>query len=311
MSIETNTGTDFYLVDHFPEANYWEKHNDLFHNKNVIINASANKIEYPRHWGTLSVKTVLSGHETYVANEMEYKLNENAYLILNYDQYYGSYIKETDTVESLSIHFTRLFERSTLYYLQHTHDELINEPFNVDSSDMEFTVTQHAYSCKMKSLILRIKHLVASLTENSHQIEEIYCQLYIEIFKAQQGLNKLKQDLKAVKSSTRDEVFKRVTLAKDYMDSNYNNPELNLSDLAKLSCMNNFHLLRCFSQVYKLTPYQYLKHLRFQRAYELLKTRKYSVSHVVELCGYQDTSSFDKTFKKKYSVSPGRCAEDF
>lgn len=113
-------------------------------------------------------------------------------------------------------------------------------------------------------------------------------------------------DLKAVKSSTRDEVARRVALAKEYIDNNYYNSSLTVAELSKVSCMNIYHFLRCFSQVYQKTPYQYLKEVRLQRAFELLKTKKYSVSKVVDLCGYQDVSSFDRTFKARYNIQPSR-----
>jgi len=298
---------EFFLVDYFPAANYWEEHNDLFKTRNVIIKASSSRIEYPQHWGTLSIKTVLSGHETYFANDHEYKLNEYTYLILNHDQHYGSSIKAQDPVESLSFHFTRLFEQTTLYYLHNSHDALIDDPSReAECGYVEFTVTQHTYSPAMRKLVLDIRDLIADMGSSTGRIEELYYRLYIEIFHAQLGVNRIREDLNAVKKSTRDEVFRRVTLAKDYIESNYNNPELSLSHLSAISCMNTYHFLRCFKQVYKQTPYQYLKQLRLRRAFELLKTKKYSVSRVVNLCGYQDVSSFDKTFRSRYSIQPSR-----
>lgn len=116
----------------------------------------------------------------------------------------------------------------------------------------------------------------------------------------------MKKNLKVVKSSTRDEVFRRVALARDYIETNYNRSTLTLAELSKIACMNTYHFLRCFSQVYKQTPYQYLKEVRLQRAFELLKTKKYSVSKVVDLCGYQDVSSFNRTFKARYNIQPSR-----
>jgi AraC family transcriptional regulator len=116
----------------------------------------------------------------------------------------------------------------------------------------------------------------------------------------------MKQNLNSVKSSAKEEVFRRVALAKDHIENNYYNPALTLAELSKISCMNTFHFLRCFSQVYKKTPYQYLKEVRLQRAFELLKTKKYSVSKVVDLCGYQDVSSFNRTFKARYNIQPSR-----
>src|SRR5215210_6340374 len=96
----TNPNTSFALLQRFPDVIKWEPHNNLFIKQNVIIKAKSKKIEYPLHWGGLSIKTVLNGHESYLVDGIEYKLNPNTFLILNHDQYYSSFINENNEVES-------------------------------------------------------------------------------------------------------------------------------------------------------------------------------------------------------------------
>ena len=296
----------FYLVNYFPAANYWEEHNDLFKTTNVIIKATSREVRYPRHWGTLSVKTVLNGHECYVEDGNEYKVNEYNYLVLNHDQHYGSYIREAVPVDSLSLHFTKSFERSVLSCLYRSHERLVDDPFHDDFRSPEFAVTQHRYNVNMRNLVLSIKELIIDLQRNAHAVEEKYYQLYTEIFKAQFALEKAKQKLNVIKKTTRDEIFNRVLIAKNYLEDNYEKADLSLASLARAACMNPFHLLRCFKQAYNLTPYQYVKQLRLERAFQLLLQKKYTVSEVVNLCGYEDICSFGRTFKTKFGITPSK-----
>ena len=39
-------------------------------------------------------------------------------------------------------------------------------------------------------------------------------------------------------------------------------------------------------------------------AYNYLKSKKYSLSEIAEMVGYQDAASLSHTFKKTYGVSP-------
>lgn len=59
-----------------------------------------------------------------------------------------------------------------------------------------------------------------------------------------------------------------------------------------------------------LTPHEYLKNARMERAAQLLasgQTNRYSfytVSQIADLCGFSDSMYFSKTFKKYYGVAP-------
>jgi AraC family transcriptional regulator len=126
----------------------------------------------------------------------------------------------------------------------------------------------------------------------------------MEILTQQGDLQKKKSNISVIKKSTRDEIHKRVLYAKDYIEGFYYKPDLSLDELGNISCMSKYHLLRCFKQVFGKTPYQYLKDIRFERAYSLLKTGKHSVAEVVVLCGYDDLSSFNKSFRKRFGINP-------
>lgn len=52
------------------------------------------------------------------------------------------------------------------------------------------------------------------------------------------------------------------------------------------------------------TPAQYIKAHRMSIAYNYLKSKKYSLSEIAEMVGYQDAASLSHTFKKTYGVSP-------
>lgn len=299
-----NSATSFALLQKFPNVIKWEQHNNLFVKHNVVIKAKSKKIEYPLHWGGLSIKTVLNGHESYLIDGKEYKLNQNTFLILNHDQYYGSYINEDEDVESFTIHFTPGFEKEILNYHYTTTGGVLDNPFITNSRNPEFTQTVHHFTNRMNQLKLNLTGCLSDFKNNIQNIEELFYYLYMEILTQQGDLQKKKSNISVIKKSTRDEIHKRVLNAKDYIEGFYYKPDLSLDELGSISCMNKYHLLRCFKQVFGKTPYQYLKDIRFERAYSLLKAGKHSVAEVVGLCGYDDVSSFNKSFRKRFGISP-------
>lgn len=79
---------------------------------------------------------------------------------------------------------------------------------------------------------------------------------------------------------------------------------LSNDQLAKLSGMSLSKFKNLFKHVYGITPYQYYLEHKLNLAYELLKTREYSVSEVGFLIGYKNMGQFSKRFYKQHQVLP-------
>jgi AraC-like DNA-binding protein len=116
---------------------------------------------------------------------------------------------------------------------------------------------------------------------------------------------KLKQVLKvdALKSSTRVEIFKRVSIAREVLLSQ-TQESLDLSQLSRASCLSVPQLVRQFRAVYGKTPYQYLVNERLKRSAQLLSDTNIHVNEIANLCGFEDASAFSRAFKKYYQRQP-------
>ena len=53
-----------------------------------------------------------------------------------------------------------------------------------------------------------------------------------------------------------------------------------------------------------LSPIEFIKSIRLNRALELLQSHKYTITEVSELCGYSSISYFSTVFKKYFGKSP-------
>jgi AraC-like DNA-binding protein len=110
--------------------------------------------------------------------------------------------------------------------------------------------------------------------------------------------------LGASNAGTRNELFKRLTLAKDFMLSNYSQ-DISLDDISQQSCLSSTHLFRTFKQIYKCSPHQYLIQIRLDNAKHMLKSTNYTLNEIVSLVGFTCPSTFIKLFKNKFQFTPG------
>lgn len=89
-----------------------------------------------------------------------------------------------------------------------------------------------------------------------------------------------------------------------YMRDHYDT-EIKLQTLAGIARVNPFVLLRQFGNDYGVTPHQYLRSFRVNKAMQFIRQGA-RLSDVAQLCGFCDQSHLNRQFKKTVGVSPGK-----
>jgi AraC-like DNA-binding protein len=79
--------------------------------------------------------------------------------------------------------------------------------------------------------------------------------------------------------------------------------EVNVEDLARLSCMSLSTFERKFKEHFSLTPKQYILHMQMHEAYRQLSGAQ-SVAHVAQETGFGEQSNFIKQFRSVVGITP-------
>jgi AraC-like DNA-binding protein len=90
---------------------------------------------------------------------------------------------------------------------------------------------------------------------------------------------------------------------RDHLDRHYTEP-LTLNDLARLSGMSRFHLVRTFRTAYGETPIRYLSRRRIERAQDLLRYANLTVTEICVAVGFTSLGSFSSRFSALVGESP-------
>jgi len=128
-------------------------------------------------------------------------------------------------------------------------------------------------------------------------------QLFEDLLLKNQDAYRQSQNVPAVKASTRLEIFRRISTARDWIDAHYNT-EITLEDIGAVAAMNSQHFLRMFKQVYSITPHQYIIDLKLRKAKELLETSAMTMNEICQEIGFESVFSFSILFKKRFELSP-------
>lgn len=94
-----------------------------------------------------------------------------------------------------------------------------------------------------------------------------------------------------------------------YIESNYAK-NITLDELAALSGLNKYNLLRLFARERGITPYRYLETVRINRAKTLLE-RGEQLTEIALKTGFSDQSHFTNFFKKFIGLTPKQYANIF
>jgi AraC-like DNA-binding protein len=93
-------------------------------------------------------------------------------------------------------------------------------------------------------------------------------------------------------------------LVKEFLDD-LPQAEVSLEQLAKLSALSPYHLVRSFQKEFGLPPHAYQIQSRLRLARKLLK-QGHSISETAQECGFHDQSHFHRHFKRANGYTPGQ-----
>lgn len=263
-----------------------------------LIDCTAETIYYPTHWTPLSIKLCTGGQEIYKINDGRvYCVQDRSYLILNEDTEYESYIESSTPVHSTSINFTSAFVDSWATSHQPINWQL--DKFNTHTNvPVRFLEKLYLTDDQLIRFIQQLKSRQADL-----QVQSILLSLLDYLAGSQLIIHTEMDKIDKAKHSTQYELYKRLHQVRDYIHACYKE-EISLDTLSKVACLNQYYFLRTFKSYFQVTPYQYLLKLRLQEATDLL-LRGQSVSSACAASGFKDISSFCKSYKKQYGMTPG------
>ncbi len=88
-----------------------------------------------------------------------------------------------------------------------------------------------------------------------------------------------------------------------FIDCHYAKP-LTVASMARRARLSPFHFIRAFRLATGLTPHQYLRERRLDRARHLLSTTPMPVTEVCQAVGFTSLGSFSTLFRRATGQSP-------
>jgi AraC-like DNA-binding protein len=273
------------------------------HDEHTLLWGRGQHYYVPSFAGPLSVKSVLSGDASWATDESRHVLGQASYLVVNNDHPYTIEIDSREVVETFCVFFASGFVESAAELGQGTDRELLDAP-GAPGRKWSFREVLQSRQGVGGAALAQLKNVVQSPQRAAAvDAEDALVSLATALALEHADLEQLHRRVEAVKAATRDEIFRRVCLARDVVESSLDE-SLGLSDLARLSHLSPFHLHRHFRRTFGETPQAYRTRRRLQRAAAALRSSSQSVTEIALDAGFSSLGSFSSLFKRRFDVSP-------
>jgi AraC-like DNA-binding protein len=292
------------FLNKFPDWNKikenLEAYYNIYRNTNVIVYGNTNHSYVPKHNTTLTVKYAFTGDEYYLTNNCKFRVNKNNFLVLNESKQYESYIDSELKVESLAVFFNPEFVTEAYSSLLNGGKDIIEEAGNKNPSFFERLYKKENI---VTPVLMDIRNSVLNKNTDEFPAAEQLITLFDNLIILQNEQLKEVDTLKYKKRSTREELYKRLNNAKDYILSCYEK-NITLEELSKITCLEKHYMLREFKKYTGITPYKFITRIRLNEAKKLLKETSKTISEISALTGFEYLSSFSSVFTKHHNISP-------
>ena len=95
----------------------------------------------------------------------------------------------------------------------------------------------------------------------------------------------------------------RIRTMLDYLEKHYIE-SVTLEDIAESASLSISECIRCFKAMVHVTPVNFLRQYRLEKAADLLLHTDLSISEAASYCGFQEMSYFTRCFRNQFGVTP-------
>jgi len=271
-------------------------------NYSFVISETARR----HHWsgaGCLSVKSFRGGEALYDVGHGRYRVGSDSYLVLNERQPYEIAIDSEKAGEALGGVVEDGLAEEVNYCLVTPAPKLLDNPQPARVEPVCFFERTYPHDDILSPALLGFKAALQDRKDDEAWIDEQLHELIQRLLRVHRRVRREVESLPAVRASTREELYRRLHRAKEFIAASFDQP-ITVDEMARVACLSTNHFLRTFRQAFRQTPHQFLTAQRVERARRLLLHSDLPVTEVCLSVGFESLGSFSSLFRRKLGISP-------
>lgn len=261
--------------------------------------------ETGEHISRLSIRCTLSGEQRYRVGRHEHLVTPSNYLVVNQGQRYQTSFESNTEQEMILVAFKPGYAEALQRTLSASLDQLLSDPCKPVGDEVRFFEQTYDHDPVIAGLFGRLRVLMDTplSVKRELDLDDLYDTLLARLFHVHHRLHDSMGNLGDVRYPTRVELFRRLHIARDFMEANALQ-QVTLEQAAQAACLSVHHFKRSFRALFLITPHQYLVKKRIEKAKQLLNNTSLPVADVCTATGFENASSFIRLFKQHVGTTP-------
>lgn len=261
------------------------------------------------HVTRLSLNFDLTGAMGFEVGKKKYTVRPERFLVMNAGSAYRSFLRSEVAHHTAYIVFKVGLAEQVYKTMTTRNIGLLDDPYSQLNTNISFTEKMYTWNRTVLSDVITIlADIEAGVRFHGDELDAFYESLLSKMIAGQFEVDAQMASLKFEKQATRNEIFLRLDVARDFIHDNYAS-NITLADVSNAACLSLHHFKRLFRECYKISPHQYLTDVRLQHAVALLQRSDTPVQDVCRYVGFSDPSSFVRLFKSRMAVTPQQYRE--
>lgn len=259
-----------------------------FSDHTLLTEKTTRLYTFPEHLPGPGILTMITGSGRYRVNREPMTIDSSQYLLVDQDS-------------RLSIRLPRPGVQPLFLFF---HTEKVRVALAKQQADLCWLQRLHPMNAVLRERLQWLIQLGNNCSSFSAlKADGMILDILQEFIRQALAAERESEALPVTRRSTRIELFKRLSMAREYILANYSGP-VSLDDMAETAMLNSQHFLRMFRECYGITPHQYVMDVRLTAARQLLINTKELVSAICRQTGFESLSSFSGLFRQRFGAAP-------
>jgi AraC family transcriptional regulator len=241
--------------------------------------------------GAYSLKWIPRGAARYTVGGVHHYLAGDKVLLLDVGQSYEVEFLDRNGTESFCLFFSDVL-------LREASTDTAAGRENAQFADMVF-----APSPDLGAMLRSLRQNLARADMTLAAFEEKLLGVLATTIVLGDDHRRLVERVPGKRAATRRRLLSQLQRAREMIEDCAERPP-NLTQLAEVSALSKFHLLRLFAETFGTTPFEYAQLRRVERAKDLLRNSPLSIVRIAETLGYESQSAFARTFRRQAGATP-------
>lgn len=245
---------------------------------------------YHSHDAHYEIYYLMNGKRKYFIKDRTYYIQSGDLVFINKGVLHRTFNVEENEHERLLINFTNYLFK----------DELASYKFLLQSIFNQTLIIQLNFHEKQEFesiLYAMIKEIGKADEAHDLYLKALLTQLLIL------SVRYLNRNSAAMQESSGN-VYNKVTDIIQYIQENYQSPDLSLQSIAEVFYISPYYLSRIFKNATGFTYTEFLNHLRIQKAQNILRESDMKVIDIAGKVGFNSLTHFGRVFKENTNYTP-------